>query len=208
MPAPTSRGSHPADALPSPERLDRLVEIVHPNTWLALTCAAVLAAIALGWSIAGHVPVVIMGRGVLARAVPGDPSRAWTATVYFPQRDAGRIAPGMLIHLTPESVSRERFGSILATVTAISPDVTRKRLAVVIGSVEVAEMLMQQGPLVEVAAELMRDGSTYSGYRWSSSGGPPLHVLPGSALDARVTVKGPAPVTYLLPFLRSRSGAS
>jgi len=207
MPAPTSRGPHPADALPSPERLDRLIEIVHSNTWLALTCAAVLAAIALGWSIAGHVPLVITGRGILADAT-GDPSRVATATVFFPESAAPRIAPGMLIHLTPESVSRERFGSMLASVTAIFPRVPRGRVANVLGNAEVADMLMQEGPLVEVAAEVMRDGSTYSGYRWSSSAGPPLHVPPGSALNARVTVKGSAPITYLLPFVRSGTGGS
>lgn len=126
---------------------------------------------------------------------------------YFPVGDGKKVAPGMRINLTPDSISRDRFGSMLGTVTAISTfPVSKESVASVVGNTELADTLMQQGSPIEVSAEVTRDPSTFSGYRWSSSNGPPLHISAGTTLTARVTVEGRAPITYLLPFLRSTTG--
>jgi HlyD family secretion protein len=126
---------------------------------------------------------------------------------YFPVGDGKKIGPGMRIQLTPDSISRERFGGMLGTVSATSSfPATKESAANVIGNSELAEALLQQGPQIEVLAGLLRDPSTFSGYRWSSSKGPELRISPGTTLAARVTVEGRAPITYVLPFLRSVSG--
>jgi HlyD family secretion protein len=53
------------ERLSSPERLDQLMQIVTPKSWLPLTALGSLVAIALIWSIYGRIPIGVEGRGVL-----------------------------------------------------------------------------------------------------------------------------------------------
>lgn len=129
------------------------------------------------------------------------------AVLYFGVPDAKRIRPGMRMQITPDTVERERFGGMLATVEAVSGfPATRNGAAAVVGSREIVDRLLGGGPQIEVVATLEPDRSAPSGYRWSSSSGPPLALTSGTTAVARVTVEGRAPITYLLPFLRSSSG--
>jgi len=61
------------EALQSPDRLDRPLEIVTPASWLPLLTMAALLALALLWSIFGHIPVTAEAPGLLTyprRVVP------------------------------------------------------------------------------------------------------------------------------------------
>ena len=125
---------------------------------------------------------------------------------YFPVRDGKRIQPGMPMQVTPDTVERERFGGILATVISVSPGpVTREGAAATIGNADVVQSLIPDGGFIEVRARLELDPSATSGYRWSSSRGPDMKVTEGLTHSTRVTVEGRAPVTYLVPALREVS---
>ena len=65
---------------------------------------------------------------------------------------------------------------------------------------------MSQGPQLAVFAELQPDTSTFSGFRWSSSKGPQMKMSPGTTTSVRVTVEEQAPITFVLPILKSWSG--
>jgi HlyD family secretion protein len=126
---------------------------------------------------------------------------------YFPIQAGKKIQPGMTIYVAPDTVVRQRFGSLLGTVTAVSAfPVTRDGVASVVGNAEVATTLTGQGPVIEVTAELFRDPTTVSGYQWSSSGGPALSMTAGTTTTGRVVLERRAPITYLLPILREASG--
>jgi len=125
---------------------------------------------------------------------------------YFPVRDGKRVQPGMPMQVTPDTVERERFGGILATVISVSPGpVTREGAAATIGNADVVQSLIPDGGFIEVRARLEVDPSATSGYRWSSSRGPDMKVTEGLTHSTRVTVEGRAPVTYLVPALREVS---
>ncbi|MBW4422323.1 MAG: NHLP bacteriocin system secretion protein [Myxacorys californica WJT36-NPBG1] len=128
--------------------------------------------------------------------------------VYFAAKDGKKIQPNMKILITPDTVKREQFGSIVGTVAAVSAlPVTREGAATVVGNSEVANQILgQDGGQIEVIAHLNYDASTSSGYQWSSSRGPDSKVTPGTLLSARVTVEERAPITFLLPFLKAWSG--
>lgn len=53
------------ERLSSPERLDQLMRVIGPNSWLPLTSLCFLIVIATIWSIYGRIPITIQGRGVL-----------------------------------------------------------------------------------------------------------------------------------------------
>jgi len=137
-----------------------------------------------------------------------DDSSTLVGMTYFPVEAGKKIEHGMKIQVALDQVERQRFGSILGTVTAVSTFlVTKEGVVSRIGNVEVAHALIAQGrPAIEVVAALEEDSATFSGYRWSSSSGPDLHMTPGTTMTGRVVVEQRAPITYLLPFLRDISG--
>ena len=60
------------------------------------------------------------------------------AMTYFPVEAGKKIAPGMKVQIAPDPVERQRFGSILGTVTAVSAFlVTKEGIASRIGNTEV-----------------------------------------------------------------------
>ncbi len=126
---------------------------------------------------------------------------------YFNVADGKKIHPGMPVQITPDPVERQRFGGISGVVDSVSDlPVTKEAAILVVGNASTVDVLMPNGPFIQVTAKLQRDPSTFSGYKWSSSAGPPMQLSPGVTASGRVTVEGRAPITYLLPFLRSVSG--
>jgi HlyD family secretion protein len=53
------------ERLSSPERLDQLMQVVSPKSWLPLASLSSLVVAALIWSIYGRIPITVEGRGVL-----------------------------------------------------------------------------------------------------------------------------------------------
>lgn len=128
---------------------------------------------------------------------------------YFTVGDGKKIQPGMTLQITPQTVKRERFGGILGTVTTVSPfPITKEAAASVVGNPEVVEGLVsdKQDGLIQVYGDLEMDSTTRSGYKWSSSKGPTLQISPGTTTTVRVKVEERAPITFVLPILRSTSG--
>jgi HlyD family secretion protein len=127
--------------------------------------------------------------------------------LFFSVRDGKRLAPEMRVQVTPNTVERERYGSIYATITDVSSfPVTQAEVEKVVGNRHLAEAFVGSGLLMEVQARLRRDPATVSGYEWSSSDGPPLVFSAGTTTTARVAVEQRSPITFVLPFLRSAAG--
>ncbi len=128
---------------------------------------------------------------------------------YFPVKDGKKIEPGMEIQITPQTVKRERFGGIVGTVTQVSPfPITTEAAAKKVGSTQIISGLVsqQQPVVIQISANLNPDEQTFSGFEWSSSSGPQLKMSPGTTTSARVKVEERAPITFILPILRSFSG--
>jgi HlyD family secretion protein len=58
----------------------------------------------------------------------------------------------------------------------------------------------------EVHADLVPDRETPSGYRWSSSSGPPARVQSGTLATGDITVERRRPIEMILPLLRKAGG--
>lgn len=55
------------ERLSSPEQLDQLIQVTSPRSWLALAGLGLLIVTALAWSVAGSIPTVATGEGILIR---------------------------------------------------------------------------------------------------------------------------------------------
>ncbi|MDZ7993931.1 MAG: NHLP bacteriocin system secretion protein [Nostoc sp. EfeVER01] len=129
------------------------------------------------------------------------------SVAFFPVGDGKQIQPGMKLQVTPSTVQRERFGGIIGAVTDVSAfPVTKEGALSVVGSSEFVQGLMSQGPQILITARLQPDTSTVSRYKWSSSKGPEMKVTSGTTTSVQVTVEERAPITFVLPILRSWSG--
>ena len=111
----------------------------------------------------------------------------------------------MTIQITPSTVKRERYGSIIGKVINVSSFPVSQEAAVnIVGSKELALALTGQGAMIEVESELKPTSSSesISGYEWTSQN-PPVAVSQGTTTINRVRVDDRAPITYVLPLLRT-----
>lgn len=142
--------------------------------------------------------------GTLTTERPSDPA---LGVAYFSVRDGKRITEGMPIQLTPDTVDRQRFGGIVGRVRSISAyPVSLAEAERTVGGRELAESLLAGGPRIQVVAEFERDERTISGFRWSTSRGPDFVVSPGTTATTRVTIERRAPISFVLPALKSGLG--
>ncbi|MEH1910885.1 MAG: NHLP bacteriocin system secretion protein [Nostoc sp.] len=138
-----------------------------------------------------------------------NPKSKLVGVTYFPVAEGKKVQSGMSIQVTPQIVNRERFGGIVGTVTTVSKFPITKEAAInEVGNSEVVEALIseKQEGLIQVFSDLNLDSNTPSGYKWSSSTGPHLKISSGTTTLVRVKVEERAPITFVLPILRSVSG--
>ncbi|NJO70778.1 MAG: hypothetical protein HC825_01810 [Oscillatoriales cyanobacterium RM1_1_9] len=57
------------ERLSSPERLDRLMQVVRPLDWLPLISLGILGSLGVIWSVFGRIPIIVTGRGVLTQEI-------------------------------------------------------------------------------------------------------------------------------------------
>jgi len=154
-------------------------------------------------------PGQILGQGTRIGTIDAQsPSAKLVEVAFLPVSQGKKIQKGMKVQITPSTVERERFGGILANVTSVSPfPVTKESAAKVVGNSDIVGSLVSTEPQIQVLAELKPDPATFSGYKWSSSKGPDMKMSPGTTTSVRITVKEEAPITFVLPILKSWTGA-
>ena len=147
-----------------------------------------------------------VGFGTPVLSVAADQSaQSMKNLCYFSVKDGKKIEPGMRIQVTPSTVKRERYGSIIGKVTSVSSfPVSREAVVNIVGSKELALALAGRGAMIEVETELETSTSSesISGYEWTSRN-PPVAVSQGTTTVNRVKVDDRAPITYVLPLLRT-----
>jgi HlyD family secretion protein len=151
---------------------------------------------------------VVVAGGRIATIEVETPTKDLVGITYFSVAEGKKVQPGMSIQITPQTVKRERFGGVVGKVTEVSRfPITSETVAHEIGNAELAETLSKKREgLIQVSAELALDPATPSGYQWSSSTGPTNKITPGTTTTVRVKVEERAPITFVLPILRSVSG--
>lgn len=158
------------------------------------------------------VPGQVLNSGVrLGSLEAEDPNAKMVSLVYLADKDGKQIKPGMTVQVTPSIVKRERYGGIVGKVTQVSSfPVTSQDMSAIIGNEQLANTLAEgiskSGALVQVFVELEKDSNTISGYKWSSSNGPPLKISSGTTTQVRVQIGELAPISYVIPIFRSLTG--
>jgi HlyD family secretion protein len=151
---------------------------------------------------------VVAAGGRLATIEVETPTQDLIGITYFSIAEGKKVQPGMSIQITPQTVKRERFGGVVGKVTEVSRfPITSENVIHEIGNTELADALSKKREgLIQVSAQLALDPKTPSGYQWSSSTGPTNKITSGTTTTVRVKIEERAPITFVLPILRSISG--
>jgi HlyD family secretion protein len=134
-------------------------------------------------------------------------SKDLMAVLFIPASAGKRVQPGMRVRVSPSTVKREEFGSMLGKVVwAAEFPSTQKGMNRVLGNEALVEKLMKEGPPIQVNVALDRDAATPTGYRWSSSTGPSLSISSGTLATGAVVVREERPIRLILPKVREKLG--
>lgn len=178
-------------------QLDTLQEKQHLGNTVKSPTDGVVIGIqtSIGSMVSGGSPIVnIASLGI---------NQGMDVIAFVPVQDGKKIKTGMTALISPSTIKREEFGSILAKVETVSQfPVTKKAMMAILQNEHLVNFLSKQGPTITVRINLKTDPNTYSGYAWSSSLGPEQHITPGSLANARITVRTQAPISLVIPALK------
>jgi HlyD family secretion protein len=131
------------------------------------------------------------------------------SVLYLPAAEGKKVRAGMTARVSPSTVKVEEYGFLVGEVKAVSDfPVTPEGLRQVLRNDKLAEALTGAGPPIQVDVTLLPDEKTPSGFKWSSSSGPPIAVQSGTLCTGSVIVERRRPISYILPIFKRALGAS
>lgn len=163
-------------------------------------------------SYAGRVLEILADQGDVVS--PGSPilsveviSQDLVAVLFVPASAGKKVEPGMPVRVTPSTVKREEYGSILGRVTWVAEfPSTSRGMNRLLGNEALVNKLMAEGPPIQVDVALERDPATPTGFRWSSSQGPSVKISSGTLAQGDVIVREDRPIRLVIPTIREKLG--
>lgn len=129
------------------------------------------------------------------------------AVVFIPAGDGKKVVRDMEIRISPTTVKREEYGALIGDVQSVADfPSTEEGVNRTLRNAQLARDLTGRGSVIEVFATLKADPATTSGYKWSSSNGPPLRVVSGTLAMAEIVVGTQRPISIVIPFLKKQTG--
>jgi len=140
------------------------------------------------------------GKAVASIATTG---QGLDALIYVPAHDGKLIKPKMEAFVSPTTVKREEYGSIVSQVLAVSDfPSSPQAIRSVLQNDELVKKFSGEGAPIAVRVRLFSDPNTFSGFKWSSSNGPPQKITPGTLVTAMITVEYKRPITLVIPTIK------
>lgn len=161
---------------------------------------------------AGRVLELLVDRGDVVS--PGTPllnleviSEELEAVLFVPATAGKRVRPGMEVRISPSTVKREEYGSVIGRVTwAAEFPSSQRGMVRLLGNEALVQRLMEAGPPIQVNVALEKDVRTPTGYRWSSSIGPSVQISSGTLATGDIVVRRERPINLVIPAVRERLG--
>ena len=134
-----------------------------------------------------------------------------TGLLYIPVDKGKRVESGMSIQLAPNGVDVSQSGSLLGVVRSVSQyPMTAQGIGQHLGNTQLAQFILQsqQGAVMEVTFDLVKDADSESGYLWTSKVGEHKPITPGSFCTGSIIIERKPPIEKvfykLSQWLRSR----
>lgn len=121
---------------------------------------------------------------------------------FFPIGKGKKVVPKMKIRISPSSVERQRYGSIIGEVTDVSAyPVTSEGVLNLTGNKDVAAALLEKGGTILVNAQLKYDEDDPQRYAWTAKGYD-REITAGTTTTCRITIEERAPISFVVPLMR------
>jgi HlyD family secretion protein len=121
---------------------------------------------------------------------------------FVPAATGQRIQPGHPAQITVAGIRREEYGFLRGTVRSVSQYAeTPDAIAATMRDVQISEASYR------VLIEPTPDSATPTGYAWSTGTGPHTPIAGGTIVSVEVEVDQRAPISLVLPILKSAIGA-
>lgn len=135
-----------------------------------------------------------------------DPESPVHAMLFVPFAEGKKVHPGMTVRISPSTVKPEEFGFIVGQIESISSQpVTPEEVRATLNNDQLAQRFAQDTPFrVRAIPEL--DRATPSGFRWTSSAGPPQAISSNTPCSAQVVIGRRRPIEYVIPALKKTFG--
>ncbi|MEV0634925.1 HlyD family efflux transporter periplasmic adaptor subunit [Streptomyces sp. NPDC050619] len=131
----------------------------------------------------------------VARA--GDPLYA---TVYVPAENAASIPANAAVDLTVSSVPTQEYGVLRGHVKTVDRAAqSAQQIGAFLGDSQLGEQFTKDGRPVAVLVKLDKSSGTKSGYKWSSTDGPPFSLTSMTTAEGSIRLADQRPVDWLLP---------
>jgi HlyD family secretion protein len=162
--------------------------------------------------IAGHVTevkasagtVVAEGKSILSIETAG---QGLELMLYIPPDQGKKVTPGMEVRVSPTTIRKEEFGTMLGHVVDVSEfPISPEGMLAVLQNPQLATRFSEQGAPYAARVALVPAAGTPSGYAWAAGKGPPVKLSGGTVATAEVTVHSQAPITLVLPLFREHLG--
>ncbi|MFW5993167.1 MAG: NHLP bacteriocin system secretion protein [Desulfohalobiaceae bacterium] len=135
----------------------------------------------------------------------GQDQQHLVGVIYVPADQGKRIESGMQAHLAPSTVKQEEDGSMLGMVISTGDfPATQEGMMRILRNQLLVESLSESGSPIEIFVSPIPSPDTYSGYQWTSPGGPEQTIRSGTMTSASVIVEEQAPVSLVIPWLREQ----
>ncbi|MFI9155375.1 HlyD family efflux transporter periplasmic adaptor subunit [Streptomyces sp. NPDC053367] len=122
------------------------------------------------------------------------------ATVYVPAKSAASVPVGAAVDLTVQTVPAQSYGVLRGRVKSVDPaPQSAQSIGAFLGDAQLGAQLSRDGRPVAVLVQLERAPGTRSGYRWSTSEGPPHRLTSMTLADGSIHLADQRPVDWLLP---------
>jgi len=123
------------------------------------------------------------------------------ASLLLPVELGKKVKPGMVAYVYPSTASKEEYGCIYGLVSSVSEyPVSAESLMKSIGTEQLISTLMEQGVMIMVRVSLLRDPTSPSGFKWSSSTGPKDKTIEaGTVCSGNVVLNRSRPIDLVFP---------
>ena len=138
---------------------------------------------------------VAIGQPLIAIERSNVPDNRLLAFLFVNPAKASGIAPGMNVDLNVSSAPAAAFGVLRGKVTSVaSYPSTYEDVLNLLSDQTLAHQFTDSGPATLVTVDFVKDSNTRSGYKWSTSAGPPFPIRSGVDVEGTVIQGAQAPI--------------
>jgi HlyD family secretion protein len=154
-------------------------------------------------------PGSLVGAGtpIMSVQASDQTSEGLQAVVYVAPTKGKSVRPGMVAQVSPTTSKREEYGYVIGKVGLVSEfPSTREGMLRVLPNPDLVASLSGQGAPFAVYVDLVPDGATTSGYRWSSTKGRTQKVGSGTLCQVTIVIRERRPIEMVIPLFREYTG--